>query len=400
MPVHNPKLPFHQQDTDYYCGAACAQMVLNGAGAGLLDQDSLYDENHCNSSVENGWYTGPDGLVSTMHAHRPRGYARDFALFALDEEDAISRTIVWSLYRHGVPAIALVLGSDHWIVVRGYDTSADPQSAEDTSYSIDGFYINNPWPPTPDDGPPPPHADDTDGCGTGDTRGVANAHVTRAAWQDTYMTGVPTGYWAGKYLAVCDSAALARPSSRVTRPDPPRDGKQILPPSEVADLAIEGMTANHLADQSGWSKAIARKDHGGEPVLVQRIDRADTYYYLIRFEADEGPSVFASVDARFGRYGQSVVVPPTTGPHLETVGEEPFINRLKPFRHMLGGLRGGGILLRQESVSVSPTLVWKPCRESLSPFYPFHVVTIGGRRLYYRVDGRLFTHLTPAGRGL
>jgi len=28
----------HQQDTDYYCGAACAQMVLESIGAGLLDR--------------------------------------------------------------------------------------------------------------------------------------------------------------------------------------------------------------------------------------------------------------------------------------------------------------------------------------------------------------------------
>jgi predicted double-glycine peptidase len=47
MPVHEDlSVSYHQQDTDYYCGAACAQMVLDQIGAGLLDQNNLYNENH------------------------------------------------------------------------------------------------------------------------------------------------------------------------------------------------------------------------------------------------------------------------------------------------------------------------------------------------------------------
>ena len=60
-------VPYHQQDTDYYCGAACAQMVLDSLGAGLLDQNVLYNDNHSHSTTEAGWYTGPDGLQWTMH---------------------------------------------------------------------------------------------------------------------------------------------------------------------------------------------------------------------------------------------------------------------------------------------------------------------------------------------
>jgi hypothetical protein len=38
--------PYHQQDTDYYCGAAVAQMILDSIGAGILDQNMLYNMNH------------------------------------------------------------------------------------------------------------------------------------------------------------------------------------------------------------------------------------------------------------------------------------------------------------------------------------------------------------------
>jgi len=32
-------VPYHQQDTDVYCGTACAQMVLESIGAGLQAQE-------------------------------------------------------------------------------------------------------------------------------------------------------------------------------------------------------------------------------------------------------------------------------------------------------------------------------------------------------------------------
>jgi hypothetical protein len=42
MAVHeNLAVNYHQQDTDVYCGAACAQMVLNSIGTALLDQVNL-----------------------------------------------------------------------------------------------------------------------------------------------------------------------------------------------------------------------------------------------------------------------------------------------------------------------------------------------------------------------
>ena len=39
MAVRHLDVKHHQQDTNYYCGAACAQMVLETIGAGMLDQE-------------------------------------------------------------------------------------------------------------------------------------------------------------------------------------------------------------------------------------------------------------------------------------------------------------------------------------------------------------------------
>ena len=56
-------------------------------------------------------------------------------------------------------------------------------------------------------------------------------------------------------------------------------------------------------------------------------------------------------------------------------------------------------LLRREGLSASATLVWKPCRESLSPYLPFTMVLYGDRPVYVRADGEVFTKLTEAPPG-
>jgi len=98
MTVHEDlAVQYHQQDTNYYCGAACAQMVLEQCGSGLLNQTDLYNDNHNHSTTESGWYTAPDGLTWTMNNRQSGRY---FVLDALSTEDAISRIRLRLLPEH------------------------------------------------------------------------------------------------------------------------------------------------------------------------------------------------------------------------------------------------------------------------------------------------------------
>ena len=60
----------------------------------------------------------------------------------------------------------------------------------------------------------------------------------------------------------------------------------------------------------------------------------------------------------------------------------------------------GQLRVRPDVACIGRHWVWRPCRESLSPYYPFKLVSYGDHRLYVRIDGRVFTSLTPAGRGI
>jgi hypothetical protein len=393
----NLTVQHHQQDTDYYCGAACAQMVLETIGAGILDQDDLYADNHSHSLLDSGvnWATAPDGLTWTMNDRRPAAFTNYFVNFALASEDLISRKICWTIHHYNVAPIALVYGWGHWIVVRGYTTSTHPASSGDNSYTIDSFDINNPWPYAPSfdepaDAPPPAHSA-SDGCGTGGDRGIANEHITYATWQSTYMTGVPGGYWNGLFVAVCDPEPPAERGGP-QRPAPKREGRgNILSPKMAGELAIRGLREYGLFDREDWRAALDDAQPGA-PLLVQRLDRLDSYYYVTPLNQGRRPSVLVNVDARWGDYQQAVLLPKSRSEHRVISAEEALKLVLsRPIE--LNALRGR-LRVRKEAVCPCPHLVWRPCKESLSPYYPFYMFVVGEHRLYVRIDGAIFASLT------
>ena len=386
--------PYHQQDTDYYCGAACAQMVLHTVGEPLLSQDGLYNDNHSHTIEPNNWSTPPDGLQWTLNNLQSTKY---FALDSADSEDTISRILCCTIEFYNVAPIALVENGNHWVVVHGYTASARPSSFGDLSYTISSFDINDPWPPTPTPGPPPPHSDG-DVCGTGGARGVASSNVSYNTWREDYMTANQFGaQWLGKYVAVCDPHP---PPAFGPRPLPERgrrfDGERLLDARFAQEQFRDILHESGLLARPQWSELLDGV-RPIDPVLVQRLDRPDSYYWIVP-AVDEQKGLRAAIrfDARFGNYQQAIAVR-HLHPQAPMFG---FGNAEEVVEHVLAQRlelpdSGGRLVVRREGLSVHRCLVWRPCRQSLSPFYPFRMVSIGALRLYVRIfDGAVFIALT------
>jgi hypothetical protein len=398
MAVHeNLTVPYHQQDTNVYCGAACAQMVLDSIGAGLLSQDDIYTDARNHTSELASWYNPPDGIQWLMNDRRPAVFNGWFALYALNTEDIISRKLAWTIHHYQVAPIALVFGGDHWIVVRGYEANAAPSSSTDTSYTISAFEVNNPWPPVPSfygsPPPPPPHSN-SDGCGTGTNRGVANEHIAYPTWQSTYMTGNKYGtLWNGKNVAVCDPDPPAERPGKIAPPVKRLRGDGLMTPNAAIKHSMAGIQSFGLEKREGFEEAM-KDTKPGKPVLVQHLDKVDSYYYVVPLERhEEGLAKAAvAVDARFGDYRQTIALPKGGSSILTGLDPESVLKMIVDHRFQLEA-RQGSIMVRKEAFCLYPILVWQPCLESLSPFYPFHMVTVGDHRIYIRVDGRIFTKL-------
>ena len=95
---------------------------------------------------------------------------------------------------------------------------------------------------------------------------------------------------------------------------------------------------------------------------------------------------------RFADYQQATALP-RGGSSILTALDSKTVLRETLERPIDLGDRAGRLTVRREAYCLYPTLVWRPCRESLSPFVPFHMVTVGDHRIYVRLDGRIFAGL-------
>jgi hypothetical protein len=392
--------PYHQQDTDYYCGAAVAQMILDSIGSGLLDQNMLYNSNHAHSSP--GWYTSPDGLNFTLNAFMPPPprFNSFFIVERADTEPDGSANIVRTLRYFGVATGTLVYGCGHWVAVRGAKTDVDP-AGEDGSFSIEGFYINNPWPPTPSFytpalAPPPPHAD-PDPCGSGGDRGSANEYVPYAEWQNTYFTGCDA-YGVGhvQFISVCDPRRPPLRSIKLVGRTRMTGGNQLIAEDEALEAARRGLDAHLRSGQQCPLNSVLTGARAESAHLVQRLDRRDEFYYLIVMHRDGKPTAIVRGDGLLGTFQgalslEGVSQSPIIGPDAAvTAARQAVIDR---------GDGAGRIVLRDGAFSLYPTLVWRPCQESRSPYYPFHQIAVGQDTIYVGYDGRVHAALHDLGRG-
>ena len=392
--------PFHQQDTNYYCGAACAQMILDSIGSGLLDQTYLYNINHAHSAP--GWYTSPSGLNYTLNALMPPPPKFDsfFIVEVANTELAGSENIVRTLRFFRVATATLVWGTGHWVVVRGAKTTADPAQVG-VAYAIEGFYINNPWPPTPSASnpalaPPPPHAD-PDACGTGGARGIANEYVTYSDWQSSYFTGGDAfGVGYAQFVSVCDPRRPPMGAIKLIGRTRLADGLRLISRDEALAFATRGLQAHNLKKEDCPLSPALRQARPATADLVQRLDRRDEFYYLVTLHTDGKASAVVRADALDGSLHGALAL--TGDVHTPIIGREAAVAAAKNARIDFGD-GFGAAPLREGAYSVHPTLVWRPCRESRSPYYPFHMITIGARSIFVGYDGQVFPELTDLGRG-
>jgi len=388
----NTGAPYHTQDTSYYCGAAVAMTVLAEIGVphSQLDQDVLYASNHAHNHNA-AWYTDCYGLQYTLVNRKPASFGNTFVVHKrLNELDG-TRDVVYTLRTYGVAPCVLVFGCAHWNTVIGAQTNTDPAFG---AYTVDGFWINNPvWYDTP---PPPPHGA-ADSCGSGGAHGIASEFITYSTWQSTYFTGCafddPGG--ATQWISVCDpdERSIESPTGRADRQR--ANGRRLLEPKQIGGLAERGIREYELAEAK-LSAGMLRAGRVGAPQLVLRLDRRDSWYYLAPWESSGRTLGFAQVDARFGTFASLQVL---DRPVRTWLTKLDAVRRLVDNKRFELADKLGAITVRPNTYCISPTLVWKPCRESYSPHLPFFQLTAGNHSLYVRIDGQVFTHLTPPGPG-
>jgi hypothetical protein len=384
---------YHQQDTNYYCGAAVAQTILESIGAGIQDQNVLYNSNHSHNTYSS-WYSDPTGLTYTLNFYKPLPptFNNYFVSFIKDTEAEGSKKIVYTLWHYGVSTATLVYQGDHWITVRGVSTDVEPVAG--ITYTIKGFYINNPLPETPSFSdpsvaPPPPHST-TDGCGSGGNRGRRDEYDTYDEWKLTYFTACKySGIWHNKYVSVCDPEVPRDRKLNVDREEFWAQGDRIISIEEAGRFALKGIDYHNLLEEETFANAL----HGAnpaKPVLVHQLNLPDTFYYLVPMERNGVITGLVKVDGLYGNFRAAQVVTEKT--------KALFIDRDEVIQKVLNrpidlGKNLGRITIREGTFCFHPIMVWRPCLESRSPFYPFYMITVGNKNIYIGYDGTIYPEL-------
>lgn len=388
---------YHNQDTNYYCGAAAAMMVLSNIGVSYadLDQVDLYNSNHSHNAKPSGWATDPYGLRFTLVDRRPSGFLNTFVVHKPTTEAEGTRDIVYTLHRYGVPPAVLVYHCMHWIVVPGVQTDVEPVGGPG-DYTVEGFWIHNPVYHA--GSPPPPHSA-TDACGTGGSLGESNTFVTYADWQATYFTGCNYDHPShlNQYISVCDPDVRNLELPRRRPIQFLADGQQLIKPEQAVEFNQLGIRDYALLENDLVKKALGNANPG-RPLVVVRLDRPNEYYHLLPWETNDGITAFSKTDARFGLF-QSLHLLERPMSSRIYLSKDAALKRLTGRRFELPDHRGE-LVFFPDAACISPVLVWQPCRESFSPHLPFYQVTIGGNTLFVRIDGEVFTHLTTTGSGV
>jgi hypothetical protein len=387
--IKNTGAKYHTQDTDYYCGAAAAMMVLAEIGVpyNALDQDDLYNSNHSHNA-QPGWASDPEGVRFTMVDRKPAAFGNTFVVYRQASEAGGSQKLVYTLQQYGVSPIVLVYGCAHWIVVCGVQTDVNPATGP---YTIEGFWVNN---PVYEDNEP--HAAG-DICGSGSSHGVENQWISYATWQSSYFTGCAydSSDGSAQFISVCDPDVPKIAVPRRVEPVRYFDGRTIADARNIANVIKKEFGLFSL-DKAKQTARLAKAKFGA-PLLVQRLDVEGSYYYLTPSMERTNVIGYSQVDARFG--------------NLESVfmfkrRARPFETDIRKVEQALVGRRielpseRGRIQLVKGRFKVEKNLVWRPCRQAFSPHLPFWRINAEPFTFYQRIDGPVFAQLTLNGKGI
>jgi len=128
-----------------------------------------------------------------------------------------------------------------------------------------------------------------------------------------------------------------------------------------------------------------------EKWLVQRIDREDSFYYIVSYNVSARETARVIVDAFDGKVGEASGITREDGELPRYLPMSDAMNRLFTESNRSAKWE---IKMRSGLIGLHPVLVWKPCVQSSTPFLPFYQFSVGESFVYLRVDGKLSARLT------
>ena len=357
-----------EQETNFYCGSASAQMILDflhgWGGAPVIDQDDIWDTIQGHVQEDDDWATDPPGLAGVLNDESPDENV--WLVYTTGEflPDPATKKAAVTMNTYDAPPAALINDGDHWVVISGV-TATEAPSMESAAFIIYTIRIHDP------------------GIGS-NVREIAyhtwcENVLTPNTWGTTYKD---------KHVCVVDPKVPKAKNVRPAMPNRKTKGNKLITLADAKRYALEALDDYHLSDREDYKKALVRTTPG-KPILVKNLKkRRKRFYYLVPFVKDR-TRVVLMIDGYYGNYLGSSIVDKPKG-YIDISSSKA---RNIAHKHLEKFKRGNLAKVRK------PWLVWKPCRETRDPFSPMWKTEVEGRRRYVNQQGEVSSRINREKKG-
>jgi hypothetical protein len=358
-------IPLYGQETSYWCGAASAQMIMDGyPGTGCyVSQTVIWNTIQANNlpGEPANWATDPHGLQQALLIHCPPP-SGTWSLYAKPVREQLMFDVLYWMNRTHYGTATLVYRAAHWVVIKGFITDIEPVYGSNPV--LQQITIQDPWPPN---------------------QGVTST-MTGTIWYSNYWYGPVNapGTWYGNYVGIIEPP---RVEGIVSAPMETRTGDKakIISPEKAVKYARHWIKKMDLAAKDPAYALLANENIKPlTPVLVREEiipglakDAVVPYYYIIPYATD--------TDFARGISRACVMVNAFTGKFEEVTGYEEPLTYLEKEKAIEAVVTVKG-LTPGEAANAQAEVVFTPSYFTYLRYKPFWRVEIGSIVSYVPIE--------------
>ena len=386
-------VPLDGQQLCCYCGAASAQMSMDGypdplhrvwIAQGPPTIPNCWDTIQANNStdptdVAQGWCTDPIGLRECLRSLNPPP-GGTWNIFMNANRDTLLFNVLYWMNRNHYPVPTLINRGGHWVVIVRFISDVEPVLG--STPTLQHITYND----------PEPH-----NVGSIITK-------TGALWYANEWNGsiIYPGTWQNTYVAVIEPPV----KGKVRVEEVERVGEKIITPRQAVRFARRWIKELALAKRPPYSILQKEGIRNLTPILVREEIKPGMekeskvpFYYIVPFGFERETGAGNVQLARIG-----VIVNAYTG-RFEEIGAFGKPVRYIPEREAINVAAKAMNLTDREirkmitEKQISATMMFQPGEITHIRIYPFWRIAIKEKVLYVDQLGNLYTSIKPSTPG-
>lgn len=378
------EIPLYGQNLRNYCGPACSQIMMMGYPE--PEHPACHRQKDIWKKIQKyktdcGFYSDPDGILGAITELNPLQKPLTYSIVSDTDREVVLAAILNSMAEYNYPAVTLINGGKHWVVITGFTTDIDPRTG---STRLESIEVNDPLPRDwwPHDNPCTP---EDEGFEWGkEYRVTGNSWFTRQ-WKKANRFGSEKT-WKNKYIAI---TVTPHQSGRVTAKEEVSSGN-IITRQEAKNSAIAA--AAQIRSESSRGFPFLDRSIPDDPLLINKERQA---YYIVPYRAKNS--------TLYGVHAGAVLVNAYNGSFQEVVTFQAPVEYVSKQQAVKIGLSS---IRKSSTQSPIAELIYPDSLEARSRHLPVWKVSMwpeGAEHLpvirYVDQFGLVFQDLQPAMQG-